>query len=306
MSAVDQTQYNNNGIDDLDQLTPEERAAIEDGAADDAEMATLSRLAQSDDDGDDIDPESPDAVTDAPPAAAATPAADPPPQAQAAPAYEYTLPDDFQARKDALAAKAEVLNSQFEAGEIESSDLTAGLRALAAQEGELGRMEVKAEVSREMHEQREAAAQNENKAAWESAVSRAIESAAKPENGGVDYKNDAEKMADLDMLVRRLGADPKNSDKNMDWFLIEGHKRVLALHGLTSTAKPGGAAAPTSRAPPKSPVSLAHVPGSDGPGDVSDEFVDLDALDGDALEDALAQMQRSSPARYEKYQRVGR
>jgi hypothetical protein len=42
------------------------------------------------------------------------------------------------------------------------------------------------------------------------------------------------------------------------------------------------------------------VPGGDGPGDVEGEFAHLDALEGEALESAIAKM---SPAQREKFSR---
>ena len=110
------------------------------------------------------------------------------------------------------------------------------------------------------------------------------------------------------MFVKALANDEKTSDKPMDWFLSEAHKRVQALHGV--------APAPAKVDPPKDPLAearekrkpnlgatpatLAHVPGGDGPGDVAGEFAHLDALEGDALESAIARM---TPAQREKFSR---
>lgn len=85
--------------------------------------------------------------------------------------------------------------------------------------------------------------------------------------------------------------------------LTEGHRRVKALHGVAAAPAP----APTPVPPPsrKSPIdaapkTLAQAPGADGPGDVSGEFTDLDALDGEALEDALARLSPMQRAKYEQ------
>ena len=60
--------------------------------------------------------------------------------------------------------------------------------------------------------------------------------------------------------------------------------------------------AKAKRKPPvdAAPTTLAQVPGSDGPGDVSDEFSDVLALDGLEFEEAIARM---SPAQREKFLR---
>lgn len=311
MSAAQQTPTTTNA--DFDDLSPEERSAIEDGAAEDAERATLSRLAaqaSEDDDGVDDDQEGAPTAAAEPAEATAPTATDSEPTA-AKPAtepkeapYLYALPDDFKDRKEALEAEEGDLARRFDDGDLDSKQYAVALRDLGARQSELSRMELKAELSQEMREQREQAAQEAAKTQWEDAVQRTVASSAKPENGGIDYKTDAGKAADLDMFVRRLGADDKNADRDMDWYLSEAHKRVLALHGMAAAAGKPAAPVQPPRKPPAAPVSLAHVPGSEGPGDVGSEFSDLDALDGDDLEDALNNLRRTNPARYEKFQRL--
>ncbi len=53
-----------------------------------------------------------------------------------------------------------------------------------------------------------------------------------PEEKAAIVAIDTGKQADLDMFVKSLANDAKNGDKPAEWFLVEAHKRVKALHGL--------------------------------------------------------------------------
>jgi hypothetical protein len=314
MSAQQTPPADNNDDDiDVDLLTPEERAAIDDGAPDESERLALQRLAaddDGDDDGDGADDDAPDGSTDDTPAPAPAqapadePPADEPEDAKpaskaAAPVYTADVPSDLKEQQDAIASQLTELRDKFKSGDLEVDDYETQREELLGKREELNKAVIKAEISQEMRQQ-------DAQQAWQSAIERTFDSAAKPDGGGIDYRKDTAKAADLDLFVRRLGEDPANADKDMDWFLTEGHRRVLALHGISrTTPAPAPAATPAvppSRKPPVGsvPPTLAQVPGSDGPGDVAGEFADLDALEGEALEDALS---RLSPGQLEKYQR---
>jgi hypothetical protein len=312
MSAQQTPPADNNDDDiDVDLLTPEERAAIDDGAPDESERLALQRLAaddDGDDDGDGADDDAPDGSTDDTPAPAPAqapadePPADEPEDAKpaskaAAPVYTADVPSDLKEQQDAIASQLTELRDKFKSGDLEVDDYETQREELLGKREELNKAVIKAEISQEMRQQ-------DAQQAWQSAIERTFDSAAKPDGGGIDYRKDTAKAADLDLFVRRLGEDPANADKGMDWFLSEGHRRVLALHGISRTtpAPAAAPAAPPSRKPPVGsvPPTLAQVPGSDGPGDVAGEFADLDALEGEALEDALS---RLSPGQLEKYQR---
>lgn len=306
-------------------LTDEERAAIEDHEYTPDELASLKRIAgdgdtpgatETDDDGDDADE-----VLDANgnPVAAATevkaPAATSPAAAdtgipvsgavvatapqQAAPAYVAKLPENFQEQVDALATKTNELRTKFKAGEIDLDQFDADNAALQSERDNLNLLRTKAEISQDMTAQ--GAAQ-----AWANTVNGFFSSVK--QSGGFDYQTDEARRSDLDMFVKALANDEKTSDKPMDWFLSEAHKRVQALHGVApatpkvDTPKDPLAEAREKRKPNLSatPATLAHVPGGDGPGDVAGEFAHLDALEGDALESAIARM---TPAQREKFSR---
>lgn len=306
-----------NGIDKdlLDTLTPEERAAIEDQEFSPEELAAMKGIAgdedpDGDDDGDDN--QQPEKKTDEnpevkPPVAAepaektpeaANPAPDQASESVVAPTYNAQLPADYDEQVAALKSETRALAEKFKAGELEFEDYQTQLNRLNELRDQLAEIRLKASISAEMK------AQTQDQL-WYSAVNRFVTTTARAE--GIDYAKDAEKQADLDTFVKTLAAHPKNGDKTFDWFLTEAHKRVKALHGITDKKegpsdppKKDDPPAKPSRKPPldAAPKTLAHVPGSDGPGDVGGEFADLDALEGMELEQALAKL---SPAQRDRY-----
>jgi len=320
MSAAENTtaidQATGLSAEELELLTPEERAAIADGAEEAAEQEALSRIAANAPDDDDEDDDGGDkdgdkdgdktAAGDTPtpaipaeaapaPAAADLPADTPTPKPQAQPSYTAELPADIEAKQQAISTELGELRDKFKAGDIDVDDYEARRDTLLDQRGELSKAITKAEISQEMQQQ-------SAQAAWQAAIDRTFDAAIKPEQGGIDYRKDQAKAADLDLFVRRLAEDPANADKDMEWFLTEGHRRVKALHGV-AVASPAVQPAPTQtrKAPiDAAPKTLAQVPGADGPGDVGGEFADIDALDGYALEDAVARLSPMQRAKYEQ------
>jgi hypothetical protein len=304
-------------------LTPEELEAIDgNNDTEPADVEALKAIAAgaADDDGDDDEEE---AADDAPPQEGKTaaetgdevkpdeqPAAAPAPAEAASdededapppPVFSFKLPDDFEQQvADNRAAKAAVYQ-RLKDGEITIDDLPNEIEALNEKARELDSMRTKAEVA-------EQAAEQSAKAYQRREIDRAFK-AAKAD--GIDYKGkDADKIADLDMFMKALAGKQENADKPYKWFLAEAHKRVAAMHGVKAPApapapaadpakpKPAARKAPVSEAPP----SLANVPGGDGPGDVGGEFDDILSLEGEAMERALAEMQRRDPARFARFE----
>jgi hypothetical protein len=309
-------------------LTDEEREAIQSSDLSPEELAAMQRIAaegageagaadagagdDGDDDGDDGVGEGAQgaaplegaaaALAPAPAPAAADPAAATREPAPRAPRYEARLPEDFDARVKTLGEKEAELKRQFRAGEIEFDDFEAQRDELLRERETLTIARTKAEISQEMTAQTA-------EQLWTQTVDTFIAQAAKapPEQGGIDYRKDTEKAGDLDTFVKMLANKAENSDKPMDWFLAEAHKRVQALHGLRAADAPAPAPAPApaaARGKPDLravPATLAQVPGSDGPGDVAGEFADVMSLEGQAYEDAIARM---TPAQRERFLRA--
>lgn len=294
-------------------LSDEELAAINGDDLSDEDRDLLQSVAGDGDDGDDDDEdddEPADEVAtdddqdgDADPetiaAANADSAAAQPPASERQPAASYqaaVLPADFQEQISATHTAQSDLLQRFQEGDLEVSEYVAELSKITEQRDALVAARIKAEISHEMEEQASARE-------WQQAVHRFLDRVAKSEQ--VDYRTDAARARDLDTFVKVLANDPENAQQSSEWFLQEAHKLVNARRGGTVTAtKDDPRPRPAPRKPDLKavPKTLAHVPGSDGPGDVSDEFGNVDALDGLDLESAIARM---TPAQREKYARAG-
>ncbi|MBI5255529.1 MAG: hypothetical protein HY855_03445 [Burkholderiales bacterium] len=315
----------------LSTLEPEELEAMKGDQPSAAEIDALKAVA-GDDDTDDggadevvdadgnpvvdpaaVAPPAAPAAAPAPAPAAAAPAPAPAvpaedsaePAAASSTAYQAALPEDFDEQVSALASETDALAAKFKAGEIDFDAYRAEADKLADRRAELNSVKLKADLSSEMTQQ-EAARQ------WSGAINTLFDRVAK--NDGIDYRKDEIRRADLDTFVKALAANPATESWPMSRFLDEAHKRVVALHGpVTAAPAAPPAAAPAAAAPAPAPAAgtrkppvealpqtLASVPGGDGPGDVAGEFADIDRLDGEALEDAIAKM---SPAQRERYMR---
>jgi len=319
--------------DVLATLTDDERAALVDTPSQ-AEIDSLTALAagaddeEDDDDGADDDGDADAAPAAAPaPAPAAAPAAAPAPAAAspaAAPApepvpandeadqatpfvpqYVAVLPDDFQARKDALSTRKAEAWKGFEDGTLDRAALQTKLAEVENDAAALDRIQTKVELSQEMSQQ---TAQQ----TWQNTINSFMATTAK--NEGIDYRKDADRAADLDMFIKSLAYNPAHENKPPQWFLNEAHRRVKALHGDAAAApapspspapapvdpKVAIAAAKEKRKPDADavPKTLATVPGTGGQGDVGSEFADMDSMSGEELEAAIARM---SPAQREKF-----
>ena len=294
-------------------LSDEELSAINGDDLSDEDRDLLQLVAGDGDDGDDDDEDDDepsdevgdddDQDGDADPetiaAANADSAAAQPPASERQPAASYqaaVLPADFQEQISATHTAQSDLLQRFQEGDLEVSEYVAELSKITEQRDALVAARIKAEISHEMEEQASARE-------WQQAVHRFLDRVAKSEQ--VDYRTDAARARDLDTFVKVLANDPENAQQSSEWFLQEAHKLVNARRGGTVTAtKDDPQPRPAPRKPDLKavPKTLAHVPGSDGPGDVSDEFGNVDALDGLDLESAIARM---TPAQREKYARAG-
>lgn len=284
-------------------LTDEERAAIESDELSDSEKEALKSIAGDEDEGEG------EGEGGAPPvegkgAAGSTEDADAAQEADAQddagqdertfrPAFKADAPEDYEQQMSDLNAKVDELAQQFKNGDIDFDQYRSEVGVMEAKRNELNSTKLRADLYHDMAAQ---SAEQE----WQWTVKRFLRSTAKA--GDIDYAKDEAKRNDLDSFVKAIASVAANADKDYDWFLAEAHKRVKALHGLSAPAKPSGNTPTPNRKPPTDavPVTLANVPGSDGPGDLAGEFADLDGLEGDALEMAIAKM---TPEQRDKYAR---
>jgi hypothetical protein len=277
----------------LANLSPEEREALNESALTEEEIEALKTVAGDEDDGDDEDE---DEDEDDDPGAAAEKAEPEPASVEGdtfRPRYQATLPEDFAAQKQAVDDREAELIAQFKAGEIDAEAFVAESLLVVNKRQSLDVLRTKEEIAKEMAEQ--SAVQE-----WQWSVNSFINKVKRDE--GIDYGVDAAKAQDFDNFVKVLAASPENADKSHNWFLSEAHKRTKVLHGISEKAAetPTPKTAPSRKPPTDSlPATLAHVPGGDGPGDVSgDGYENIDKLEGLEYERALASMPKAQREQY--------
>lgn len=285
--------------DTVDTLTPEERAAIEGDEYGDEDREIIKKIAgdasgeDADEDDDDDDDED---VGDAGSQPQDGQTTDVEPQTvdpvKAVAQYQADLPGDFDQKFADLKTRDAELRQRFKDGEIDIDERDAGLAEIAAEREQLLIQKATAETLAKINEQnqRQAAAEYE---------ARFIE---RTKADGIDYTN-PRNVRLFNTMLEELTEEHGN--KGRDWLWNEAHKAVMRARGIQRQEDRADPVtdARRSRKPPvdAAPKTLAQVPGSDGPGDVGDEFADVLALDGTDFEDAIARM---SPAQREKFKRV--
>ena len=292
-------------------LTPEEREAFEASEYDDQEVETIKKIAgeaSDDDDADDEDDEDEDAepvegkaapkADDAePPKAPASDPVDEPADGPVAaqpvvPRYEAQLPQDYDQQIAALKARDAELRQRFRDGDIDIDERDAALAEIAAEREQLLIQKATAETLARINEQNQRQAQADYERRFVERVKA----------DGIDYTQQRN-INLFNTLLAEL--QEEHGDKGRDWLWNEAHKAVMRARGVPlsrAASQDPVADAKAKRKPPvdAAPTTLAQVPGSDGPGDVSDEFSDVLALDGLEFEEAIARM---SPAQREKFLR---
>ena len=262
-------------------LTDEERAAIAEGEEDSDEPDVPDKAQQ----------ETP-APTSAPVTTPAPNSAAPTQQEAFQPQYQSDVPSDIVDQIAAIKAQTKALSAQMFAGEIDSNQYNDQLETLTEQREQLSLARVKSEIFADMQGQNSAQS-------WQFSVNRFMDQAAKEQ---VDYRQDAKKRDDLDLFVKALANDDRHAHQPMAWFLNEAHRLVKGMHGLPQSSPAQTPHVTHTRKSPteKLPATLANIPGSDGPGDLSGEFSDVDKLEGFELEEAIAKMTPAQRDRFSK------
>lgn len=263
---------------------------------------------KDDDDDDDDDAGDGDGEGDTPPAdppKADDPPADPPKadedgyeklEFQDFLPYEVRHVPDFDVKIAEVDKQRGELVAKFKDGELTLEEFLVEDRKVQAEETKLRDDEREAATLEKINEQ------NASRA-WFGNVKSFIAEVKKVE--GINYDN-ATLNAALDNAVKTLANDKANIDKSQAWFLREAHRVVKADLGIARQAVPAPAipaapAKPASRQPDLKavPTTLTKVPAA-APNDPkgSDEFANLDQLDGMELEAAIAKLSPDQQARY--------
>ncbi len=219
------------------------------------------------------------------------------PAAKAKGSYSVTVPDDLDTQLADNRKAMHALRRSLNDGDIDADEYEAKLDELEDKRDSLRDLKNRASIAEEMRQQSQADA-------WLDAINTFVADAAKsPELGIIDYTKDTAKQAEFDTFLRAIAAQPGNENRASRWLLEEAHKRMVVLHSIpTTAAKPGA----VNRKPDTSKVvnTLADVPGGAGDADpISNEFAELDKLEGLDYERALSELKTHSPEKHARYLR---
>lgn len=222
----------------------------------------------------------------------------------------YTLPDDHQARRDALETGFSELERKFEEGDLTRAEYAAENRKLMREQSELDRQEVRAEAARD-------AFQAQVSAVWKAAFDKYVAWAASPEGGGLKYgteqKPNEHLRAMLGAEADKIAMENPGLSPAAVWRKADAAVRenlglpapapAQAKPSADSEAKAKAAKAEKAKARAQDkaqvPKNLGGVTGEATESDVSgNEFAYLDKLKGEAYEAAFAKL---SPAKREAY-----
>jgi len=211
--------------------------------------------------------------------------------------YSVTVPDDLDTQLADNRKAMHALRRSLNDGDIDADEYEAKLDELEDKRDSLRDLKNRASIAEEMRQQSQADA-------WLDAINTFVADAAKsPELGIIDYTKDTAKQAEFDTFLRAIAAQPGNENRASRWLLEEAHKRMVVLHSIpTTAAKPGA----VNRKPDTSKVvnTLADVPGGAGDADpISNEFAELDKLEGLEYERALSDLKTRSPEKHARYLR---
>lgn len=277
---------------ELDGLSDEEREALADGDDDDAsEIESLKNIAgiEDEDDTDDSDIE-------AHVASRLDPAVDVAEVSETAnvpepfmPTYQAEPVENFDGKMQELLDAKKDLRAKLNEGEIDLDSYEEQKDALITQEFVLREMNTKASISSEQKAQTA-------HLRWEWEQEQFFES-----ESNKMYLENRMLMAAMNTAVKDLADDPAHDNKNAAWFLKEADRQVRASFGVNGTATSAAPNQPVvSRKPDLSivPKTLGGLPAAELSETGSDEFANLDNLDGMALESALSKMNPEQQSRY--------
>lgn len=274
-------------------LTDNERAALEQGDADDAaaEAADDAPTGTPDapvtemvaDDDKEEDEKAPAADAAEPPASEGeVPAEEPAEEAPRARTDAFVMPEsearDYDAEAAELGKQILAIAKQLEDGEITMAEGTAKQFEIMAAQAKLAKDQAKAEMAREI-----------NDAQWGRDVKRFL-------RDNQQYKSPVLYSA-LNAALAEVNRDTANASLDGDELLERAHALVSKEFGVVPPKagtprarplpKPGEAEAKAIKAAPK---TLADVPSADDAATGADRYVHLDRLGGIDLENALSKM----------------
>lgn len=266
----------------LDDLTDEERAALEDG--DDVEIEDDGDEGE----GEDAAPEPNDKGADdtgEEPGQSGDDEFEPEGPTPVPVPLDAEVPEDAEAILSQLDEKEAEVEQQFEDGDLTAAEYRKELRAIASRRDEINRAMFKADIAREMLEKAELDAWKRDVADFMSTTGAYID------------RSELLKVA-FDRKVREVTGDPANANLSNRQQLLKAHKAFVAeleAAGIHVGVKAQAKEQPRQKASRPVPPSLARVPSADIETTDDGRFAAIDRLadtDPEAYEAALLKLEQ--------------
>jgi len=237
--------------EELQDLTEEERAALEDLEAEEAEAEE-----EEEESGEAEGGNGDDAEEEAGKDSVAT---------EVQPLLAADVPEDAAEQLEAIAKQKEELVQKFDDGELTAKEYQLELDKLAKQEREIEQAQFKAKLAQEMAEQQQ-------RNAWLATVNQFLSEHAEYRQYPLRYKA-------LDLAVRELAAQEENQGLSGREILEKAHEQIVEQFGLARTEqddpKPEGK---KRRKPIEAPPTLANVPAASATETEDGRWAKLDRL----------------------------
>jgi hypothetical protein len=237
--------------EEMQDLTEEERAALEDLEAEEAEAEAEDEKEEAGEadggNGDDAEEEvGKDSVA-----------------TEFQPLLDADAPEDAAEQLEAIARQKEELVQKFDDGELTAKEYQLELDKLAKREREIEQAQFKARLAQEMAEQQQ-------RNAWLATVNQFLSEHSEYRQYPLRYKA-------LDLAVRELAAQEENQGLSGREILEKAHEQIVEQFGLARTEddlKPEGKKRRKIEAPP----TLANVPAASATETEDGRWAKLDRL----------------------------
>lgn len=125
------------------------------------------------------------------------------------------------------------LGKKFESGDIDWDEYQSQMVDLQNRKDALIREEMRVQAAQEIAQKMQEQSQEAAMSAWKETVNNFL---GAPRDG-IDYHADQKMYDELDAMVRALGNDPANNDKDYQWFLDTAHAIVMVKHGRQAASQ---------------------------------------------------------------------
>lgn len=198
------------------------------------------------------------------------------------PAFKTEMPADYKEQRNSLVKEKAVLMKKLMDGEMDADEFATEESRISDALEDLTATRIRAETLQEANVQTQATYQQ-----------REIQKLIRTTKAEVDYTTDVKAQRQFDMALNAVGQDPDNAGKDYADLIVEAHKVVLALRGVTSKGALVEQAIKSRIPEGKPPVTLRNLPSASTPNANGDMLDQLGRLKGAAYEEAYAKLSPS-------------